>query len=130
MESGTAMLAEAQSTYVPVTAGDREKFIRDGYIVMKNTLDAEEVAIVMKTMEQSSFLSQYEMNVDSSLSGKPGKQTIWDKPGNGAMGALTRSERVVGVADFLLGGGGVHHYFNKMLRKEAGNMCHVKTNPL
>jgi len=89
---------------------------------MKGTLDPEEIAIVMKTMEQSSFLSQYEMKVDSSLNGKPGKQTIWDKPGNGTLGALTRSERIAGVADVLLGGGGVHHYFNKMLRKEAGDL--------
>ena len=33
--------------------------------------------------------------------------------GKGTLGALTRSERICGVADDLLGGDGVAHYFNK-----------------
>jgi len=92
----------------------REQFLRDGYIVIPATLDTEEVAIVAETMERSKFLDEYEMSVENDEEGAAGKQTIFNFPGKGTLGALTRSEKIAGMADTLLGGDGVLHYFNKV----------------
>jgi len=112
--------------YRAVSQVDRESFLKNGYVVMKGTLDSEEVEIVKETMERSHFLSEYEMKVDSDVPGQPGKQTIFNHPGNGTLGDLTRSERIAGVSNFLLGSVGVHHYFNKMLRKEPRDLGNWK----
>ena len=43
------------------------------------------------------------MSIDDSLGGKS-KQVIWNEAGWGTLGLLTRSERICGVAQSLLGG--------------------------
>ena len=61
----------------------------------------------------------HEMSIDDSLGGKS-KQVIWNEAGWGTLGVLTRSERICGVAQALLGGP-VRHYFNKRLLKKPGD---------
>ena len=59
------------------------------------------------------------MSIDDNLGGKS-KQVIWNEAGWGTLGLLTRSERICGVAQALLGGP-VRHYFNKRLLKKPGD---------
>ena len=59
------------------------------------------------------------MSIDDSLGGKS-KQVLWNEAGWGTLGLLTRSERICGVAQTLLGGD-VRHYFNKRLLKKPGD---------
>lgn len=50
-----------------------------------------------ETMERSVFLDEFEMSVANGKEGAPGKQTIFNLPGKGTLGALTRSERICGL---------------------------------
>ena len=90
-----------------------------GFLIVRGVLSPEEVALVIEALEQNVAIEGHEMHIDDALGGKS-KQVLWNKPGNGTLGNLTRSERICGTAQALLGGE-VRHYFNKRLLKKAGD---------
>ena len=126
-------------------------FDRDGFLIVRGLLSAEEVKVVRGACEQDESLAGGSTNAIELNDDAGGKTDLhlWSKPGNGTLGLLTRSRRVVHTMEQLLavtdaergivgsssaaaaGGGGVGdgasaapgapvvHYHSKTLRKDA-----------
>eukprot|EP01051_Picozoa_sp_SAG22_P017501 SAG22_NODE_2716_length_2284_cov_20.078261_2_plen_359_part_00 len=117
--TGAAAAVAAPAEYRPPTAADVARYNDLGFLLVKNVLSPAEVELVTSAMEQTTEIEAHEMSIDDSL-GSKAKQVLWNRAGHGTLGLLTRSERICGVAEQLLGGP-VHHYFNKRLLKKAGD---------
>jgi hypothetical protein len=90
---------------------------RDGFAIVRSLLSSEEVALVRRAIEQSPALSADSNTIVlSDAAGGATRLSIWSNPGNGTLGMLTRSSRVIGTVRALLGGD-VLHYHSKTLIK-------------
>ncbi|CAG2190190.1 unnamed protein product [Mytilus edulis] len=84
-----------------------------------NLLDVEEVDKVIKEFEDPStaeLLNNNKVKV-SDCQGREAKMTIWGHPGNDVSGMISRSEKVAGTCEQLLGDE-VYHYHGKLVTKE------------
>ncbi|XP_076081959.1 L-proline trans-4-hydroxylase-like [Mytilus galloprovincialis] len=100
----------------PTVKADFDKY---GYIVIRNLLDVEEVDKVIKEFEDPStaeLLNNNKVKV-SDCQGREAKMTIWGHPGNDVSGMISRSEKVAGTCEQLLGDE-VYHYHGKLVTKE------------
>lgn len=93
-------------------------FNKDGFLIVKNFLNAEEVQKLLDIALEDAVMSKnsYDLN---DKSGKKTKLALWFTPGNDVYGLLTRSERIVNSVNQLLDGDApVCHYHSKLMQKE------------
>jgi ectoine hydroxylase-related dioxygenase (phytanoyl-CoA dioxygenase family) len=94
------------------------RFHEDGYIVVPNLLDAEEIELLRNIARADLAL---ERDAGSRADGEGGAVKLVvrnDLPDDTIYGALVRSRRVVSAMEQLLGDE-VYHYHHKMILKEA-----------
>jgi len=91
------------------------QYRHDGYYVARGLLSAQEVALVKQALEQDPSLKTNMIELGDEQGGAT-RFSLWSNPGNGTLGALTRSSRVVQSMRLLLGGE-VLHYHSKSLTK-------------
>ncbi|XP_021374881.1 uncharacterized protein LOC110464140 [Mizuhopecten yessoensis] len=101
-----------------VTDQVRQEFDQHGYIVLKGVLDKEEVSLVEKTIGGSDAITKHKFG-DFVDGGRKTDTVLWKHPGNDVTGMVSRSEKVAGIAEQLLGGE-VYHYHTKLMLKEGG----------
>ncbi|XP_076081852.1 L-proline trans-4-hydroxylase-like [Mytilus galloprovincialis] len=102
-----------------VTPEVKTDFEKYGYIVIRNVLDATEVEKLIKEFKDpstSELLNNNKVQV-SDCQGREAKLTIWGHPGNDVSGMVSRSEKVAGTCQQLLGDE-VYHYHGKLVTKE------------
>ena len=104
------------SNFHPITADQLAAFERDGYIIVKGLLDAEETAMLLHTAKADHNMLDHAMPI-LDAAGRQSKLTLWNHPGDDIYGAIARSRRIVDTMDQLLGGE-VYHYHSKMMLKE------------
>lgn len=99
-----------------LTADQRAAFERDGYVMVRNLFDAQEIGILRTAIESDPALRSrlYDRN---DASGKSTRMAVWNHPGESAYGLAARSHRVVDTMEDLLGGE-VYHYHSKLTAKE------------
>ena len=112
--------------YHSLSSAECDAFARDGFVIVRNLLSAEEVDVVRQAIEQDASLSDAGNTI--LLNDEAGGHTqlnLWSKPGDGALGLLVRSQRVVGAMEKLLARPmadearcDVVHYHSKTLNKE------------
>ena len=100
-----------------LTKGQVEAYKKDGYLLLKNLFDEEEIGMLKKAAMADRELDNRSYGRDDGEGGTV-RLSIWNHPGDNIYGAFARSERIVNVAEELLEGE-VYHYHSKMILKDA-----------
>ena len=101
-----------------LTQAQIAQYQQDGYLIVRNFFQEEEVKKLYETAIEDNVLSKNAINVNDST-GKRSKLSLWYKPGNDVYGLLTRSESFVKAVDKLLDGdAAVCHFHSKLMQKE------------
>ncbi|XP_019633213.1 PREDICTED: uncharacterized protein LOC109476652 [Branchiostoma belcheri] len=95
----------------------KEDFDRDGFVIVRNLLDAEEVEKLRQTVggADGGMLSNAFHSADDT--GRLVKVCLWKHPGNDVTGIIARSKKVAGTFEKLLGEE-VYQYHAKVNIKE------------
>jgi phytanoyl-CoA hydroxylase len=91
---------------------------RDGYVIVKNFLEQEEVDKLYGIATGDDTLQKHAFDLNDQT-GKKTKLTLWYTPGNDAYGLLTKSRRMVNSVNQLMEGESpVCHFHSKLMQKE------------
>jgi phytanoyl-CoA hydroxylase len=91
---------------------------RDGYVIVRNFLNAEEVKKLYRIAIEDDMMRKHSFDLNDQT-GKKTKLALWYKPGNDAYGLLSKSERIIHSVDELLDGDQpVCHFHSKLMQKE------------
>jgi len=105
-------------SYFQLTEKNIADYERDGYVIIKNFLRAEEVNKLYNIATGDETLLNHAFDLNDQ-SGKKTKLTLWYTPGNDAYGLLTKSKRMVESVDKLMDGeSAVCHFHSKLMQKE------------
>lgn len=99
-----------------LTDKDLTAYHRDGYVVVRNLLDAEETDLLGRAAREDRELDRQSQGREDGEGGSV-RMSLWNQPGNGIYGMIARSERVVGSMEQILEGE-VYHYHSKMILKD------------
>lgn len=101
-----------------LTAQQIANYNRDGYIIVPNFLDRDEVGKLYAIATGDDAVKKHAFDLNDQ-SGKKTKLTLWYTPGNDAYGLLTKSRRMVESVDRLMDGdAAVCHFHSKLMQKE------------
>jgi ectoine hydroxylase-related dioxygenase (phytanoyl-CoA dioxygenase family) len=101
-----------------LTAQQISDYNRDGYIIVKNFCNAEEIDRLYSTALNDDAMSKNALDLNDQ-SGKKTRLSLWFTPGNDVFGYLTRSERMITPVGQLLGEDApVCHFHSKLMQKE------------
>lgn len=102
----------------PILTSDMlDQFNENGFILIPSLLNPAEVKLLRSTVERSDGIKKFAYGRDDG-SGRKTKVVLWNVPGNDATGIISRSEKVAGTMEKLLGGE-VYHYHSKVIMKDA-----------
>jgi len=104
--------------HLPLTAAEVARFQADGYILLHDLLDAEEIELLRNIAKADAAL---ERDAGSRADGEGGAVKLVvrnDLPEDTIYGAIARSHRIVAACEQVLGDE-VYHYHHKMILKEA-----------
>jgi ectoine hydroxylase-related dioxygenase (phytanoyl-CoA dioxygenase family) len=101
-----------------LTAQQISDYNRDGYIIVKNFCNAEEIDRLYSTALNDDAMRKNALDLNDQ-SGKKTRLSLWFTPGNDVFGYLTRSERLITPVGQLLGEDSpVCHFHSKLMQKE------------
>jgi phytanoyl-CoA hydroxylase len=101
-----------------LTAEQMVEYHMEGYVIVKNFLNQEEIKKLYGIATGDSTLQKHAFDLNDQ-SGKKTKLTLWYTPGDDAYGLLTKSKRMVESADKLMDGeSAVCHFHSKLMQKE------------
>nr|XP_039254828.1 L-proline trans-4-hydroxylase-like [Styela clava] len=100
-----------------LTSESLEKFADDGFILIPHLLDPEELSILKTTVENNEVVKKHAYGRNDGQ-GRKAKVVLWNRPGTDITGIISRSEKVAGTMEKLLGGE-VYHYHSKIIMKDA-----------
>ncbi len=100
-----------------LTKKQLKMYQEDGYLLLKNLFDKEEIGLLKEAAMQDRELDRRSYGRADGEGGTV-RLSIWNHPGNNIYGLFARSARIVEVAEALLGGE-VYHYHSKMILKDA-----------
>jgi len=103
--------------YTRLSASQKAQYDQDGYLIVRNFLNPEEVSLLYGLATGDTVLRNNAFEFKDQ-SGKHTKLTLWFTPGDDTFGLFTRSERMVDAAQTLLGEGEVCHFHSKLMQKE------------
>jgi len=101
-----------------VTDEVRQRFEEDGFIIVRQLFDKEEVGKLRECMEKSEDIPKYAIG-RSDGQGSKSKLCVWNKAGDDVCGVAARTRKVAGTMQELLGGHEIYHYHSKLMMKEA-----------
>lgn len=105
-------------THFQLTDQQIAQYNRDGYLIVKNFLQQDEVARLYKIAVEDSAVAKHAFDLNDQT-GKKTKLTLWYKPGDDAYGMLTKSRRMVESVDKLMDGdSAICHFHSKLMQKE------------
>lgn len=105
-------------SHLPLSAEAVARFHADGYVLLPNLLDAEEVELLRSIAKADHELTR---DAGSRADGEGGAVKLVvrnELPDDSIYGALVRSHRIVAATEQVLGDE-VYHYHHKMILKEA-----------
>lgn len=101
----------------PLTDAQREKYQRDGFILLPRLFSPEEIELLRKSAKEDRELDKHAFDRGDGEGGSV-RLSLWNHPGDGIYGMFARCRRVVDAADQLLGDE-AYHYHSKMIMKDA-----------
>jgi ectoine hydroxylase len=99
-----------------LSTDDRAAYERDGYIIVKNMFDAEEIDLLRRAMEEDPAISDNSL-IRPDQEGYGTRITLWNRAGDSVYGMAARCERMAGTAEALIGED-VYHFQSKLTAKE------------
>ena len=101
-----------------LTAEQVSNYNRDGYVIIRNFLQTEEVNKLLTIAVEDDTMQKHSFDLNDQT-GRKTKLALWYTPGNDAYGLLTKSNRMIGSVDKLMDGDGVVcHFHSKLMQKE------------
>ena len=100
----------------PLSEIQTATFMQDGFLVIRQLLDAEETRLTLIAARQDEAIRTSAMAVIDTQ-GRSTNLSLWNHPGDDIYGAICRSRRVVDSMEQLLGDE-VYHYHSKLSAKE------------
>jgi ectoine hydroxylase-related dioxygenase (phytanoyl-CoA dioxygenase family) len=100
-----------------LTKAQLKIYQNDGYLLLKNLFDKEEIDLLKEAAMQDRELDRRSYGRADGEGGTV-RLSIWNHPGNNIYGMFARSARIVEAAEDLLDGE-VYHYHSKMILKDA-----------
>lgn len=102
-----------------LTASQKAQYDKDGYLIVKNFLDRDEVNLLYGLATGDNVLRSNAFDLNDQT-GKSTKLTLWFTPGNDTFGLLTRSEKIINAIKILAGDDGAEicHFHSKLMQKE------------
>ena len=103
-----------------LTASQKAQYDKDGYLIVKNFLDREEVDLLYGLATGDNVLRSNAFDLNDQT-GKSTKLTLWFTPGNDTFGLLTRSEKIVNAVRVFAGDdeGEICHFHSKVDAKRT-----------
>ena len=95
----------------------RNQFLKDGFLLVRNLLDQNEVAKLKECLESSEDIQEHAYGRSDGM-GASSKLAIWNMAGDDVSGMVARAEKIAGTMEILLGGEEVYHYHSKLMMKE------------
>jgi len=101
----------------PLTADQLSAYERDGYVLVKQLFDTEEIELLQRAAKEDRELDAHSF---TSADGEGGRirLSLWNHPGDGIYGMYARCQRIVDRAEQILDDE-AYHYHSKMIMKEA-----------
>lgn len=100
----------------PISPDEIAAFQRDGFLIKRSLFSAPETELLYSVATDESVVANAFDFKDQS--GRKTKLTLWFTPGDDSFGLMSRSERLVGGVQALLGEGEVCHFHSKVMQKE------------
>jgi len=101
-----------------LTQAQAKAYEKDGYVIVRNFVKPEEMQKLQEVAFSDGAMRKHAFDLNDQ-SGKKTKLTLWYTPGNDVYGLLTKSERMVNNAGFLMeGDSSVCHFHSKLMQKE------------
>jgi len=100
-----------------ITDQEEHSYREDGFVLVRNFLDAEEIGLLGRAAREDRVLDQHAYGRADGEGGTT-RLSLWNHPTDTIYGAVARSESMVGAAEKLLEGE-VYHYHSKMIMKDA-----------
>jgi ectoine hydroxylase len=94
-----------------------KQYHREGYILMKNLFDKEEIGLLHKSATEDRTLDAQSYGRKDGEGGTV-RLSLWNHPGDNIYGMFARSERMENRAEQILDDE-VYHYHSKMILKDA-----------
>ena len=104
--------------YFRISQAQIARFHEDGYLVVEQLFDAQEMRLLAETARADSAMVAGAFRIEDEQ-GNEGKIAVWDQPGDDIYGLIGRSERIVDTVEKLLDDE-VYFYHSKMILKEPG----------
>ena len=92
------------------------RFEQDGFLMIENLFDSEEVVLMMRVAQDDRLLHEHAYG-RKDAQGRESRLSLWNHPGDDLFGVVSRSRRIVDAMEQLLGGE-VYHYHSKLMLKE------------
>jgi ectoine hydroxylase-related dioxygenase (phytanoyl-CoA dioxygenase family) len=100
------------------TPAEVDLYNRQGYIIIKGFCSPREIDKLYKTALEDKAMQNNSLDLNDQ-SGKKTRLSLWFTPGNDVFGYLTRSEKMIGSVQQLLGDDApVCHFHSKLMQKE------------
>ncbi|MGI8952602.1 MAG: phytanoyl-CoA dioxygenase family protein [Chitinophagaceae bacterium] len=105
--------------YNSLTTSQKEQYDEDGYLIVKNFLNPEEVNLLYDLATGDNVLRTNAFDLNDQT-GKSTKLTLWFTPGDDTFGLLTRSEKIINAIKILAGEdeNEICHFHSKLMQKE------------
>ena len=101
-----------------LTPAQVSDYNRDGYVIIRNFLQQEEVSKLYKIAIEDDTMQKHSFDLNDQT-GKKTKLALWYTPGNDAYGLLTKSNRMItSVGKLMEGDSPVCHFHSKLMQKE------------
>jgi len=100
-----------------ITDEDVRSYNRDGYLLVRGMLNAEEISLLGRAAREDRVLDQHSFGKADGEGGTI-RLSLWNHPTDTVYGAVARCESIVGSAEKLLDDE-VYHYHSKMIMKDA-----------
>ncbi|CAH1778742.1 unnamed protein product [Owenia fusiformis] len=94
----------------------KEAFKDNGFIFLRNLLSQEEVQKLKGALESEDGVMKHVYGRDDGA-GRKTKSVLWNQPGSDITGVASRTEKIAGTMEQLLGGE-VYHYHSKVIMKD------------
>lgn len=104
-------------TDFPLTQQQRTDYGRDGFLLLKGLFEERAITMLRQSSKRDRKLDEHAFGRQDGEGGQV-RLSLWNHPGQGIYGAFARSQRVVSVAEQLLGDE-PYHYHSKMIMKDA-----------
>ncbi|OWF49926.1 probable phytanoyl-CoA dioxygenase [Mizuhopecten yessoensis] len=107
-----------EGNYLKLTKEMKTAYHRNGYLIVRGLLNNAELKQLQVTLEGSDAITKHRYGF-SDGEGKKTQMALWSYPGDDVTGVISRSEKVLGTCQELLGGDELYHFESKLMMKEA-----------